>query len=240
MRPRQAEMRFEESHATAIRFYQLRTGRDVVDELTRQLAAATDDSARMVYGTILTGLGNGPTVEQVAAQFRSGSAPQIALAQRALPGLFGSRGPKADSATTVAVLDRLLAAWVDRVEPWPSLASQRDVRPPPRPPSLASVLPVRYALADSVPPVLRERWGVRVRFIGADDWQKLSERDAAELLTLSSVERVGPFVRVRTQTSGRLSRQPNETPRLFFSGTEDYLLATGDGWVIVSSGMWAT
>jgi hypothetical protein len=92
----QPELRFEESHVTAIRFYQQRTGRDVVGEIRRSLAAATDDSARLVYGAILTGLGDVPTVDQVAARFRSGSAAQIALATRQLYGLFRGRVPLAD------------------------------------------------------------------------------------------------------------------------------------------------
>ena len=46
-------------------------------------------------------------------------------------------------------------------------------------------------------------------------------------------ERVGPFVRVRVSTAGRLARQPNETPHLFYGDATYCLLATGDGWVIV-------
>lgn len=53
--PPEWRVRFEESHATAIRFYQARTGRDVIGELRRGFAQAESDSARLVYGTMLGG-----------------------------------------------------------------------------------------------------------------------------------------------------------------------------------------
>ena len=231
----QPDMRVEASHVNAIRMYEVRTGRDVVAELRRDLAAATEDSARMVFGAILIGLGDRPTVDQVAAQFRSGSAPQIELAQRSLRGLFQGRAPLADSATQIAVLDRLLSVEVEGGVPWPSLMPPRKPVPlPPNMPRAPAVTPARYVLADSVPRALREKWRDRVRFIGVDEWQRMSDRDAATLLTLSSVERVGPFLRVQTSTAGRSSRAPNEMPWLFFGSSRYYLLADGDGWVIVS------
>jgi hypothetical protein len=97
-----------------------------------------------------------------------------------------------------------------------------------------------YVLADSVPIALRDRWRARVRLITADEWQRMPEREAAMLLTLSGAERVGPFVRVRVHHAGRLARLPNETPRLYFGGEEYYLLASDDGWVVVSMGVWMT
>ena len=233
------ELRFEESHATAIRFSQLRTGRDVIGELRRDLAAATDDSARLVFGAMLNGLGDRPSVDQIAAQLRSGSPPQIALAVRTLPGLFRAGAPRADSATTIAVLDRLIAASVDGVQPWPNLPGSRDSITPP-PPRAPTARPPMYVLTDSVPIALRDRWRGRVRFISADEWQRMPEREAATLLTLSSVERVGPFIRVRAQRAGRLSREPNETPRLYVGGEGYYLLAWDGGWVVVAMEMWAS
>ncbi|HUQ80641.1 MAG TPA: hypothetical protein VM076_05880 [Gemmatimonadaceae bacterium] len=224
-------VRFEESHATAIRFYEVRTGRDVVGELRRGFAGATDDSARLVFGTMLAGLGEPVDVEQVVAQFRSGSAPQIALAQQALHRLFGARPPRADSATTAAVLDRLIASTVDKRAPWPSLGDSTAPAPTPAPPT-GSLLPV-YVLSDSLPPALRERWRDRVRLIGSSEWNAMSPREAASLRTFSDVRRVGPILRVSEEVSGRMPRQPNETPRLYYEYRVYYLLARGDGWVIV-------
>jgi hypothetical protein len=155
--------------------------------------------------------------------------------------LFRSRAPRADSATTVAVLDRLITASISGDQPWPQLVppTQSPV-PPSNMPRVERPRPQFYVLADSVPPALRERWRDRVRFIGATEWQALPERDAAMLLTVSGVERIGPFLRVRTHMSGRLARQPNETPHLFYSGTDDYLLAKDDGWVVVITSVWIT
>jgi hypothetical protein len=230
-------VRFDESHATAIRFHQVRTGRDLIGELRRRLVAATDDSARMVYGTMLSGLGDTPSVDQIAAQLRSGSAPQITLARRSMHSVFGARAPRADSATTVAIIDRLIESRLDGSDPWPQLTPRPG---PTRPPAPPPAVPPRYVLLDSVPPALQAKWRDRVRFISLDEWRRMPEGQPAELLTFSGVERVGPFVRVQEHVSGRLPRQPNETPRLFFSGTSYYLLATGDGWAIVDAGMWIT
>lgn len=236
-------VRFEGSHINAIRFYEVRSGRDVVGELRRDLAAATDDSARLVFGAMLNGLGDRPSVDQIAAQFRSGSGPQIELAQRALGGLFRQRAPVADSATQVAILNRLITAEVEKVTPWPQLEPPRGsvpVLPVPqvRQPRTESPTPALYMLADSVPPALQAKWRDRVRFIGSDEWRAQSQRDPASLVTLSRPERVGPFVKVRVSTAGRLARQPNETPHLFYGDTVYYLLAGGDSWVVVM--MWVS
>ena len=232
------QVRFEESHATAIRFHQVRTGRDVIGDLRRDLAAASDDSARLVYGSMLSGLGDAPpSVDEIAAQLRSGSAAQVALARRSMHTVFGGRASRADSVTTVAIIDRLIASMIDGSEPWPQLTPRPGPTPAPAPPP---AFPPRYVLADSIPPALQAKWRDRVRLISLDDWRRMPERQAAELVTFSAVERIGPFVRVQQHVSGRLARQPNETPHLFFSGVSYQLLATGDGWVIVESGMWIT
>jgi len=231
-------MRFEESHVTAIRFHQVRTGRDVLGEIRTRFGATTEDSARMVFGTMLAGLGDTPNVEQLAAQFRSGSPPQIALAQRSLYTVFRGRPARADAATTASILDRLVASNVEGGEPWPSLMPPPSNPPPPRIPPRAGAPAERlYMLADSVPPALRERWRDRVTFISAAEWAAMPVRQAGTLLTLSDVQRVGPFVRVSVYSSGRLARQPDETPRLFYGSTTYYLLARGDGWVVVGMDM---
>jgi hypothetical protein len=225
-------LHFGERHETAIRFYQARTGRDVIGEIRRNLAAASNDSARLVYGTFLTGLGDAPDVDQIAARFRSGSAEQIALAERQVYGLFRRGAPRADSSTTIAILERLIASVVDTVAPWPTLTLLGH--------SVARLGAATYVLADSVPAVLQARWRDRARFIAGAEWGRMPDRQEATLLTVSSVERVGPFVRVRTQLSSRTARRPNETPQLYFSGIAYYLLESGDGWVIVAQEMWAT
>ena len=219
----------------AIRFYHRRTGRDVVGELRRHLAAATDDSARLVYGTILAGLGDRPGVDQLVAQLRSGSAPQRSLAAQSVPDLFRTDPPLADSATTVAILDRPIATRIDGGEPWPMSTPNVQRRPTGRPPG-----PAPYFLADSVPQALREKWSPRVRFISSAQWQQMSQREAASLVTVSSVRRVGDLVRVSEHESGRLARAADATPRVFYSGSTFYLLASNGGWTVVTMSRWVT
>lgn len=239
--PRRGEnqLRLEESHTTAIRFFQARTGRDVIGELRRHRAAATDDSARMVYGAILTELGDIPSVEELAAQLRSGSAPEVSLASATVPKLLGPRAPPADSATAVEILDRLLASLLERGDPWPPL--RRPTTPAPaNPPRPAGPVQPPYVLADSIPRVLREKWRDRLPFITADEWRRMPEQDAATMMMLSTVARVGPFVRAEVRMSGRLARSPGEAPHLYASGSVYYLVATDGGWRVVTTSMWIT
>ena len=88
--------------------------------------------------------------------------------------------------------------------------------------------------------MLHAKWRDRVRFVTLDEWRQLPERQTAELITFSAVERNGPFVRVGKNVSGRIVRQPNETAHLYHSGVSYYLLESGDGWVIVDGMMWIT
>ncbi|MDF2771572.1 MAG: hypothetical protein K0S86_1066 [Geminicoccaceae bacterium] len=238
-RGRENQLRLDESHTTAIRFFQARTGRDVIGELRRHRAAATDDSARMVYGAILTELGDVPSVGELAAQLRSGSAPEISLASATVPKLLGPNAPPADSATTVEILDRLLASLLERGDPWPPL--RRPTTPAPaNPPRPAGPVRPPLVLADSIPAVLREKWRDRLRFITADEWRRMPEHEAAMMMIPSRVARVGPFVRAEVRMSGRLARSPDEAPHLFASGYVYYLVATDEGWRLVTSGSWIT
>ena len=58
-----SRIRFNSTHATALRFHEAWTGRDIVAELRKKLETAATDSARLVYGLILLELGEctGPT-----------------------------------------------------------------------------------------------------------------------------------------------------------------------------------
>jgi hypothetical protein len=156
-------------------------------------------------------------VNEVAAQLRSGSEAQRQLAVSALPTLFAARAPLADSAAAIAVIDRVLS----------------DVVSTPGADSL-------YVLADSIPSTVRARWSDRLRFISRAEWQRMSDRKAARLLSVSAVERVGPFVRVSSQVAGRLDRQPNESPHRYFSGATYYMVETPGGWSTVATTRWIT
>ena len=202
---------------TPIRFYGKRTGRDLLAEIRQRYASAPNDSARLVFGTILASFGEVQSANEIAAQLRSGSEAQRQLAIAAIPTLFRGRVPLADSATAVAVIDRVLTDAV-------------------RTPDSDSL----YVLADSIPAALRARWSNRLRFISLAEWQAMSERKAARLLTVSRVERVGALVRVSSEVAGRSDRQPNESLRLYHGGSTYYMFENNGVWTIVATSRWIT
>jgi hypothetical protein len=235
-------VRFEESHATAIRFFQARTGRDVVGELRLGFESAPSDSARLVFGAMLQGLGElRLTAEEVAAHFRSGNAARIRLASHALMELFGGPTQPADSATALSVLDRLVALSVEGTPAWRSLdgspagwaRSGPELHSAPR-------RGVYALLEDSTPPALRERWKGRVSIVSAAEWSRRPQTDAGILYTLSSVRRVGPFVLVGITAAERMARREGDAPRMFAAGIRYYLLEQNGEWVVVGRDEWVT
>lgn len=236
-------VRFGESHAVAIRFFQARTGRDLIAELRRGLEAAASDSARLVFGTMLQGLGElRLSADEVAAHFRSGEPGRIALARNALARMVwdSSEVKAADSATAIPILDRLVALVVEGGPPWRSV----DGRPGPgrQGPALHAT-PRRQSisvLADSMPTELRDKWKDRVALVTAAEWRDRPPTEAGVLYTLSGVRRVGPFVVVGVTTSERTARRPGEAPRVYAAGTLYYLMEQGGEWVIVAVDQWVT
>jgi hypothetical protein len=233
--------RFDESHATAIRFTEARTGRNIIGELRQQLAQATTDSARAVYEYMLIGLDAlQPTPESVAAHFRSRSPARLVVATRELGALFGAKSPAADSATALLLQDRLIAMTLGGGEPWPMFI------PSPNGQSRRS-LPAREVanektllLADSLAPALRAKWAGRVPMITEAEWKKRSNRTGGTLFTLSTVRRVGPFAMLGIESAGRVDRRPDQAPWLYYASTLYYLMELDGAWVIVDMGGWIT
>jgi hypothetical protein len=203
--------------AVAIRFYGKRAGRDMLAEIRRRYASAPNDSARLVFGALLASFGETESANEIATHLRSGSEPRRQLAIATLPTLFGPRAPLADSAAAVAVVDRVFNETLRR-----------------------NTSPSFYVRQDSVPAELRSRWSNRFRFFAFADWQRMSEREAGELLSVSGVERIGSLARVHTEIVGRTNRQPNETPRLYHGGATYYMLETNGAWTIVVVHVWET
>jgi hypothetical protein len=240
---KEPSIRFEGSHATAIRFTQARTGRDIVGELRRQLAAATSDSALLVYEYMLVQLGeHRPTAASVAAHFRSRSAARIALGEMEVESLFGSTPPRADSATAALLMDRLIAMTVGGEKPWRLLRAPGDTAG-----GQQSVLPPREVsgertllLADSLPPAVRAKWSGRVPIITKEAWNRRSEREGGTLFTLTSVARVGAFARLGIETSGRVERRADQAPWLYYASTTYYVMELDGEWVIVGMSAWIT
>lgn len=241
--PSTPPVRFEESHATAIRFYQARTGRDVVGELRRRYEGALSDSARLVFGAMLQGLGElRLSADEAASYFRSGKAAEVALAQQALRGLFfDSQTRAADSATAVALLDRLVALVVEGVPAWRALDGSPAgwARAGPELHSTPRRRTV-FLLGDSLPPALREKWKDKVGIVTAKAWRRQPSTEAGVLFTVSSVRQVGPFALVTVSASERLARAAGQAPQLYAAMISYYLMERNGEWVVVARDEWVT
>lgn len=231
---------FERSHATAIRFTAARTGRDIVAELRRGYESAASDSARLVFGRMLQGLGALQLSEsQVADAFRSGDSLDVALARPALEvGLARSGGP-ADSSVTIPLLERLLAAIVDSTPLWPWLGVKSGTIP-----SDPAILhrPRGHFLVDSVglPPRLRAEWGSRVELSSRAAWDARDVRQQAVFYTIKPVTTWGHFARVDVTTEEHFPRKPDERPVAYASGVTYVLMSVNGEWVIVDVSGWVT
>lgn len=234
-------VRFEERHAVAIRFYQARAGRDVVAELRRKLGAATSDTARLVFGTMLLGLGEPPRAPaEIAAAFRSGSSAARALAVRELGGLLTRTGPSADSATVQELMGRMLDVALDTATPWPELT------PPPagrggwgsyRLASATAPIPI-VIRGDNLPRALRERWTTRGARIVDVAWHAPSDQSFL-VITPSDVRQAGPFVRLGMDYA-HLATRIGGRGTSYAGGWTIYLMQTDAGWVVVASSAWIT
>ena len=228
--------RFEESHAVAIRFMRARTGRDVVAELRRGWQAAPHDTARLVFGTMLQGLGAlrlGSA--ELATMLRSGAPARIALAQRVLPALMRDSATLADSALAGLLLDRLIAATLERSAPWPSLgapagAARRDGLVLHATPAAEGV----YVLADSLPPSVAAGWRGRARLVTAEEWRRQPEHEAGVLYHTGAVRRLGPFVELSIAASERLRRARGQAAERYASWARYWLMEVDGAWVIVA------
>ena len=239
----ESRVRFEESHATAIRFHAVRTGRDLVGELRRRFDGATSDSARLVFGTMLQGLGElRLSADEIKAYLRSSQPSERALADRSLRHLFFfTRTEAADSATVLALLDRLVSLVVEGVPAWRPLAGgppgwAREGPTLHQDPSRRAV----FLLADSTPPALREKWKDRVGVVTAAEWARRPLTEGGVLYTLSAVRRAGPFVLVGVSTSERVARREGATPQLYAAMVSYYLMEVNGEWVVVATDAWVT
>jgi len=235
----QSPFRFEGSHATAIRFTEARTGRDIVGELRQELARATSDSARAIFEYMLIGLDAlDPGPEDVAAHFRSRSPVRSVVATRELALLFRGSPPRADSATAFLLQDRLIAMTVGGGKPWRWILPLPDSQAWRSLPAREVANETTLLLADSLAPALRAKWSRRVAMITDEDWKKRSLRTGGTLFTLTSVTRVGPFARLGVESSGRVERRPEQAPWLYYASTTYFLMELDGEWVIVE--MWSS
>ena len=235
-------VRFEESHWTAIRFYETRTGRDVVGELRRRYDAAGSDSARLVFGTMLQPFGEARLTEsQVAEAFVSGVPARIDLARQALlRGFYSAASAPMDAATAAPFIDRLLAATVDSAPLWRVGAA--DLRAPPRGARPIVHAEVRriFLNGDSLPDALRAKWGARLQIIASAEWARRDVRSAAVFYTVPPLRTWGRFVRIEILDSERTARPDEQLPAQYAAGNTYYLMELNGDWVIVAEEEWVT
>jgi hypothetical protein len=160
--------------AHTLAYLQLRSGRNVRGEIELALAQARDDSARLVLGAIRDAL-TPPSLDEVAARFRSGQPVPMALARAQLQR-FGSwitpsrlETTPADPRVALPLLDRLMAyrlavnasVW-RRIE----VRTRRDstAQDPESFIGLA-IKPGTFFKVDNLPRELVEKWGARARTI---------------------------------------------------------------------------
>ena len=232
-------VRFEQSHATAIRFFQARTGRDIIAELRRGYHEASSDSVRLVFGTMLEGLGAlQPNDEQLVAWFRSGNPAQMALARRALATAF-AKSSRADTALTVPLLERLLAAIVDSAPLWPNVVADPETNR--RDPAILH-MPRGDFFVDTlgIPPRIRATWRSRVAFLPGTEWNERGVRAPGVFYTVSPITTWGHFARIQVTATERFARKPDEVPRAYASGTTYWLMNVDGQWVMVAQEGWVT
>lgn len=232
-------VRFEESHATAIRFFQARTGRDIVAELRRRYDEAPSDSARLVFGTMLEGLGALEAGdEQLVAWFRSGNPAQVDLARRMLAPGF-AKSAHADTTVAIPLLERLLAAIVDSAPLWPYGVT--DLGTSGRDPAILH-MPRGVFFVDTlgVPARIRDEWRSRVTFLPKTQWIERDTRAPGVYYSIAPISTWGHFARVNVTTSERFARKPDEAPRAYASGVTYWLMYVDGQWVEVALMGWVT
>jgi hypothetical protein len=247
------EVRFQSSHANALRMYEARTGRDVVGELSRGWPVP-EDSAKAVLGTILREMGelDPPTLEQLADELLSGSIARVRAARSQLftrvpPGRI--RGEAADSLVAPAgVLAEVLPALLDSLmaegrSPWPGVGPEGTIDP-----SVALYLGgfhgVRdvpfFLLDENLPPGFAPDVGAGFEPIDQETWDARPPREGGVLLGVSPLTAVGPFVSLAWDWVVFERRGPDEAPSGYAGGGTVWLLRRNGGWTVVSTLGWIT
>jgi hypothetical protein len=231
--------RFEDTHRTALRMHMAQTGRDVVSELRRGYDQATNDTAHLVFGTLLHGLGALQLSEaQMVDAFASGLPGRTGVARRALLRAFAHATPTPDS-VAVPLVDRLLGIILDTMPIWrptlPDSANRRRASP-----ELHARRGRVRVNADNLPPAIREKWGSRVEFVPTGGQFGGDLREHAVTYTIRPVVSFGPFVRLIIDASEQMARRPDQAPTLYASGTIYYLMKLGEEWVLVAWEGWVT
>ncbi|HZS58619.1 MAG TPA: hypothetical protein VFA43_05070 [Gemmatimonadaceae bacterium] len=234
--------RFDERHRTVLQFAQARTGRDFAGEWRRQMGQASGDTARLVFGTLLSGMRATEDTTAIIANLQSTSPLRQQLGQDEVIALFSGPSPLASLAIQTAIQDTVLAIAIDGAPPWvgsEQVMPQHVVEnvdrayaaPPPQPGPLMLV-------GDSLTPSVRDRWGKRgVRFVSSN--VHVPSGESVVQLHVSAVHAVGPFLRV-TVAQSHLTARLHGRGESWAGGATVYLMRSGAGWVFVGGSHWIT
>jgi hypothetical protein len=232
-------VRFEESHATAVRFFQARTGRDIVAEWRRAYEETRSDSGRLVFGSMLDGVGALHLTEsEVAEGFRAADAARISLARQGL--LAGAVWFPMDSIAAEPVLQRLLAVIVDSGPLWPNGTNDLGSTRRGSPTILHAPRGQIFLNPEGLSSSIRAAWSPRVPFITPAAWNARDVREAGVYYTVSPLQAWGRFVRVQLTASERNARTSDQVPWVNASGVTYYLMSRDGVWVIVATDGWVT
>lgn len=188
------ELWYDPEEAASLRFFALRTGRDIVGELRRGLATAPGDSAALVYDEVLIELdARRPWPEDVVELLHSdrplvqrrGWAEMLMLLRAAEP---------ADPTVMAELVDGLLETAIDGDSAWPRADGYGPAYDPGWRRLVEGDEPV-FLAADSIPEPVRIRWRPRVRL---ESSERQASRDLAPgfHFRTPTVVRAGPFARL--------------------------------------------
>ena len=233
--------RFDESHATAIRFFTARTGRDIVAELQRGYATAASDSARLVFGTMLRRLGELKlTSAEIADAFASGDATRATLARATLVSEFRAAATPLPADSASPFIDRMIGV---TLEPgaafWRSVEPGRTAQSGGRPSLHVSSARI-YLNGTGLPDAVRAKWGARFAVILPAEWSRRDVREGAVFYSFTPVLRWGRFVRVEVGVSERVDRAADAAPQQYASWNAYYLMELDGEWVVVAREGWIT
>lgn len=234
-------VRFENTHAAALRVYAAERGRDPVDELARGWPPESD-SAQLVLGTILEGMGRlERSPEAVAQELLSGSPERIRLAQATLRRHLGRGAAHAAPEVAREILPPLIDSMLAQGEaPWPrvpglvfgvgrSLFSSVPQLPLPR-----------FLIRDGLPADVVAQVRPPVLVVDSATWAARPVRAGGVVLTVDPPRAWGDFVSVRWDWTAFHPHAPDEPPSGYAGGGSVDLLRTEEGWRVVGAGLWIT
>lgn len=189
---------FNGAHRVAIEMRQLITGRQFTNEFAGRFRAATNDTERFVFGTMLDALApDYRSRAEISAAFDAGSELDRELAYHHLAHAFGPYQP-ADSATIADIAGRLIAMLAGRGQPWPPMpGSMPGQETTIRPDTLPLGTP-RYFVADSLPRWVRDSVAAAGYVVRASGWRRV-DTTTSVTVHVGPIRQLGPLTLVEAK-----------------------------------------